>query len=564
MNFCLENQNRCLPLQTRIRLFELIESEIRRKMRCLSPHPPGTPYAYSDAARWITGGSDYERKQKSQTEERRTVQQTPAQHALPESRAQYAASKLPERRDDTTEFEALSRVPYPKTFLPEPNGRQSSMWRTKDVIVISDLHLSSDKPGQGLFRADENLEQFLLWVYLTAPDSMVVLNGDVLDYLFAPDSPGLDAKKLGGETDAILQRHEKVFKAFGKLACSRRHQLVILSGNHDPEMTFPEVQMKIESRLRQKAQRPYVQWLVHGEALAVEIGRVKALIEHGNRLDAWNDIDHDKLNSAVSLETRGLLAHHEYQPPLGSQLVLNHLAKIRKHFTWAELLKPESEAMLPLLRYLMSFKHQANHSGAISLFMQAESKSRLTQLWEKLDPAAKYRAGEKPAPSISSKIKKMAQEMIQERQALKRAQLIKQLRDAARTGFFNPVVPEKSLLKDFQFLLHGGAHLLIHGHTHSAKAYAVGAGMYFNSGTWARLLALPGDDASASQWNEFLNAIEANSYQDFERPTYVRVRLEADGSTRATLNEWPHEEPLASKCFTGKGRWQDEKTVTRK
>lgn len=369
---------------------------------------------------------------------------------------------------------------------------------------------------------------------------MIVLNGDILDFLFAPNSPGLDAKKLGRETDTILQCHEAVFKALGKLACSRRHQLVVLSGNHDPEMTFPEVRFKIESCLRQKAQRPYVQWLVHGEALAVEIGRVKALIEHGNRLDAWNDIDHDKLNSAVSLGTRGLIVHHEYEPPLGSKLVLNHLSAIRKQFPWAELLKPESEAMLPLLRYLTSFQDKTSHSSAISLFMRAESKSRLTKLWERVDPAAKFRADEKEEPSISSKIKKMAQEMIEAGEHLRRAQLIKKLRDGARKGFFNPAVPEKSLLRDFQFLLRGDTNLLIHGHTHSAKAYAVGEGMYFNSGTWARLLALPAGDADA-RWNEFLDAIDSNNYRAFERPTHVRVSLEADGNTRAMLNEWQQE-----------------------
>ncbi len=59
------------------------------------------------------------------------------------------------------------------------------MWHVKDVIVLSDLHLSSDKPGQGLFGADKALEEFLLWTVEETSHCAVVLNGDVLDFLFA-------------------------------------------------------------------------------------------------------------------------------------------------------------------------------------------------------------------------------------------------------------------------------------------------------------------------------------------------------------------------------------------
>src|SRR5438270_2996762 len=127
------------------------------------------------------------------------------------------------------------------------DGRRSVMWRVQDVIVISDLHLSSDEPGQGLFGADEALEQFLLWVVKRTHHCTVVLNGDVLDFLFAESQPGLDADKLERETDAIIERHRAVFNALGKLACSPQHSLIILSGNHDPELLFPTVQMKIKS-----------------------------------------------------------------------------------------------------------------------------------------------------------------------------------------------------------------------------------------------------------------------------------------------------------------------------
>lgn len=430
------------------------------------------------------------------------------------------------------------------------------MERVRDVIVISDLHLSSERPGQGLFGADDALEQFLLWVVEQTRDCTVVLNGDVLDFLFAESQPGLDAGKLEREADAIIACHPTVFNALGRLASSPRHSLIILSGNHDPELVFPAVRRRIESSFNVNKQRPHVSWLVYGEALALAVGHVRALIEHGDRLDSWNEIDREKLNSAVSLGSRGLIDYHEYVPPLGSRLVSEHLLRLREDFPWVELLKPEREAMLPLLRFLTSFKQRVGHSGALSLYFQAEARSRLTKLRQKLDPATKFRKAGESEPSIGRKIQAMAQATLDARGELKRAELIKQLREAAQADtFFKEDVPDDVNEADQKFLLRNGADLLIHGHTHSAKAYQVGDGMYFNSGTWARLLSLPAPDSERAAWNKFLKSIETNSYEVFEKPTYVRVTLEADETTRAALHLWPQEEPLALWRFTEQQRW---------
>jgi UDP-2,3-diacylglucosamine pyrophosphatase LpxH len=433
------------------------------------------------------------------------------------------------------------------------------MWRTQDVIVISDLHLSSEEPGQGLSGDDAALEQFLLWVFEQIHDCTVVLNGDVFDFLFAYSQPGLDADKLELETAAILEIHNAVFKALGKLACSPRHSLIILSGNHDPELIFPEVRKKIETTLRVNGQRPYVDWLVYGEALALQVGHARAQIEHGDRLDPWNEIDRDRLSSAASLSSRGLINYHEYVPPLGSKLVSDHLLSLRGDFPWVELLKPEREAMLPLLRFLTSLKKKADHSGALSLYFQAEAKSKLTKLRQRLDPATRFRKEEEDRFSIGGKIKGMAQAILDSHGEMKRADLVKQLREAARKDtFFKEDMPDGDYTSDLEFLLRNRADLLIHGHTHSAKAYQVGDGMYLNSGTWARLLRLPEASSDEIVWNKFLESIENKSYEVVEKPTYVRVTLEADKTTKAALHLWPQEEPLALWRFSQGQQWSNE------
>lgn len=433
------------------------------------------------------------------------------------------------------------------------------MWRNQDVIVISDLHLSSKQPGQGLSGDDAELEQFLLWVVQETHDCTVVLNGDVLDFLFAESQPGLDAGKLEQETDAIIETHRPVFKALGKVACSPRHSLIILSGNHDPELIFPGVRKKIETALGVNGQRPYVSWLVNGEALALEVGHARALIEHGDRLDPWNEIDRDLLSSAASLDSRGLIDYHEYVPPLGSRLVSEHLLSLREDFPWVELLKPEREAMLPLLRFLISFRKKVDHSGALSLYFQAEAKSRLTRLRQRVDPATRFRKEEGDEFSIGGKIKRMAQTILDARGELKRAELVKQLQEAAQKDtFFKEDVPDGDYASDLEFLLRNKADLLIHGHTHSAKAYQVEGGVYLNSGTWARMLRLPDANSDEAVWNKFLKSIENKSYDVEEKPTYVRVTVEADETTRAALHLWPQEEPLALWRFSERQQWSNQ------
>ncbi len=437
------------------------------------------------------------------------------------------------------------------------------MWQAQDVIVVSDLHLSADETGQGLFQADEALEEFLTWIFKERSNSVLVLNGDFLDYLFIERPPdfrsAFDPNTLSQQTDSILRRNAGVMRALGKLACSSRHSVVIMGGNHDSELIFPVVQERIEAALSHSKRRPYVKWLVNGEALPLQVGGVKALIEHGNILDDWNDVDHDKLRSAVSLATRGLVSHHKYQPPPGSKLVTEHLSTLRKEYPWVELMKPEREAAFPLLSYLTTLRYKSGFAGALNLYARMVTKTKITALREELDPAVRFRKETERELSTGSRIKRMIQEISTSREAHKRADLIKQLKKVARRdGFFDVSTPEKNITRDLKFLLRGEANLLVHGHTHSAKAYRVGSGMYFNSGTWARMLKLPDDDADSQEWDQFLDDIEKKNYQAFERPTYVCISSGKNETSSATLHEWPKSETLAAWVYAD-NTWKSAK-----
>lgn len=446
------------------------------------------------------------------------------------------------------------------------------MWQVNNVIVISDLHMArkkggAERTGQELFQADGALEQFLAWIHDDVKDCLVILNGDVLDYLSVPFDH--DAKRavadfldLQERTSDIIKEHPAVFDALARLANSPYHELVIMGGNHDPELIFPEVQRAIEERLASFKKSKPLRWCVQGEALSLQVGHAKTLIEHGDVLDAWNRIDRSALRSAVSLASRGLLSHHRYRLPPGSRLVLDCLLSLKQDYPWVDLLKPETGTVPYLLWYYLPKDRLPEFKNLLFHYIQAAKKHVIVELCEALDPQQLFMAssGEafgEEADSALGYFQKLWNEMTNQQTAFRRRGLISRLRQAARAdGFFDVDRPETGIYKSLSFLVSSGADLLIHGHTHSAKAYKVEAGtgdgrrdgLYLNSGTWSRLMRMPAHDDPDEVWGQFVDELngggEAGFAKGFERLTFARVSF--DGTrTVASLQEWKAGAPVA-------------------
>src|SRR4051794_11921597 len=76
-----------------------------------------------------------------------------------------------------------------------------------------------------------------------------------------------------------------VFKALKKFVTSG-HELTVLIGNHDIELSLPDVRDWLDAYLGRG-----VTWLMDSEAYAVG----DAVIEHGNAYDVANAVDHARL-----------------------------------------------------------------------------------------------------------------------------------------------------------------------------------------------------------------------------------------------------------------------------
>lgn len=228
--------------------------------------------------------------------------------------------------------------------------------------MISDLHIGGEPPspreingqsgGSRINSSYDALAEFVLWIAEAKEPTELVLNGDIVDFLLDyADDP---ASSFTSNPQTAADRLDRiaadcpVFDAWGKLVRTRRHQLTVLIGNHDIEMSFPMVRQRFADLLR--VPLPWVNFVLDGEALI----RGRLMIEHGNRYDPWNWVDHDRLRHERSLQSRylesdSLNSRDRFEPPNGSRLVIEVMNELKTRYRFVDLLKPENAAALPLL-----------------------------------------------------------------------------------------------------------------------------------------------------------------------------------------------------------------------
>lgn len=223
------------------------------------------------------------------------------------------------------------------------------------LFVISDLHLGGDTTNFQMcsLAGQDRLAEFFRWTAMQHSRDCpvhVVLNGDIVDFLAEKDASGFAAFSDEESARDKLQRmleEPKIHACFTAMQqmvqCGAT--LTLLLGNHDLELCLPAVRRELHSLLGHDR----VHFLMDNQALT--IGPV--LIEHGNRYDPWNSVDHDGLRAVRSARSRNEKAP-QFRPPPGSELVVRVMNDIKRTHNFIDLLKPENQAMLPILAVLAS------------------------------------------------------------------------------------------------------------------------------------------------------------------------------------------------------------------
>ena len=230
----------------------------------------------------------------------------------------------------------------------------------RQTYVISDLHLggnyaANDEPGFRLCTQVSRLTAFVDALRRKDTATELVINGDLVDFLAEGEgsppewTPFLsDPDHASRRLERIIARDRNFFEALARFL-ERGHRLVLLLGNHDLELALPAVRRTLLKTLDVTGRKDF-QFICDGEAYVVG----DSLIEHGNRYDRWNTVDHDALRRLRSWQSRNQPASDapRFEPPAGSQLVCEVINPIKTTYRFIDLLKPESDVVIPLLMAL--------------------------------------------------------------------------------------------------------------------------------------------------------------------------------------------------------------------
>ncbi len=456
------------------------------------------------------------------------------------------------------------------------------MWSAEEIIVISDLHLAAERDN-GLFQADERLAEFLRWIHTHLSHCHLFLNGDVFDFLVGKQQVAeINLEDAAIEGGAIIDNHKEVFEALSLIANSEEHKLTILGGNHDPEIALPTVQEKIEQSLKPPASHPTklscshfpIRWLTNGEGAAFKFGEAKVLIEHGDQYDSWNWTDHEALRRVICLASRNVSYQKVYQPPPGSRLVLNRLNHIRDQFPWLQTLQPLSPVIIPLaleviLPTLPAGDERSNILKAVKEVNSYAMRSVVDEVllgigarrvnWantnEDRQILSEWLAQYEKEENIWGKVGDAKAWLVRAVARLRSNAVKRKLKSVSGRDTFFDISANDENHDAATRLVDKGADLVMHGHTHAAKAYQVGRGLYLNTGTWGRLTKLPSEEASEEQWGVYIENLKAGRADTLQRLTFARISKQP-GRTTAALCEWTdgRAQELSAWSFTG-GQW---------
>ncbi len=468
----------------------------------------------------------------------------------------------------------------------------------RDIYVVSDLHIGGayakqDAQAERGFRICTHVQQLaqfcLSLAELCAKGRNVefVINGDFIDFLAEPEfeSDVFVAFRESPERvveilDRIVQRDIVLFAALRDLLAAGA-RLTVLLGNHDVELGFPAVRRRLAhwlDAIDDSARAGRFSFIYDGEAYVIG----DALIEHGNRYDAWNAVDHDALRRLRSLQSRGQeTSRAQFEPPAGSVLVSTIMNPIKSRYPFVDLLKPETSATLPILLALepgvrgqlanvwalqrRASKHgpvaaaEPAWSGDISAMDNASESSTLDDDLRAVlgaEEAEEFLRGVEnefdSSGDISSVTLDSALGVLRLMTGSNSSALEKRLPALLAAlqplqndrTFEDTYEPEGPYLDAARELAQNGIRYIIFGHTHLARKIDLGDGRtYFNSGTWADLIRFPPECLSGSKTQAlmylqaFLNDLVERRFERWIsfRPTYVRLALREGHVVQAEL-----------------------------
>lgn len=467
------------------------------------------------------------------------------------------------------------------------------------LFVISDLHLGgrphtdSSAMGSQICQAYPELTSFIDWVREIAngPGSVeLVINGDIVDFLMEDDYGDANAASPWTADESLVLEKLKLiidrtrngskygpFDAMAALLAAGQN-LTFLLGNHDVELSLPTVRRYLEQQLGGTGR---FRFIYDGEAYV----KGDLLIEHGNRYDSWNVIDHSALRQERSMLSRGLGKRMQqrtsdaFTPPPGSFMVIKVINEIKRKYRFVDLLKPETEAVLPILlalhpnlQHVLQAALRAGYQSANEFVTSAEPSNAgqlsaqsqvaiptlattLKKIVGEVD-ASKFsvqatNGGELGAADSLKKLRELSANiktfidgkasLFAEHTAGARDELLRMGLNAWRGKLSRDEQREVSPYRDAaeELAIEGKFKCVVFGHTHLPKREVIpldgASAIYINTGTWTDTMQIPLNllepgAAASADFRNFLGDLKASRLDKYleRRLSYADITLDSD------------------------------------
>jgi UDP-2,3-diacylglucosamine pyrophosphatase LpxH len=225
-----------------------------------------------------------------------------------------------------------------------------------ELNVISDLHMGGAS-GFQIFAEGARIEKWIRRLAQHSPGKLIglLINGDLVDFLAEPNATYFDPfgaeRKLARICDDPSFRG--VWQALGEFVKNPRRRLIITIGNHDLELMLPWVRDSLLNQIckNDNAARRRVTLAFDGSGCRCRFGGATVYCVHGNDVDTWNYTSYEKVRRIVRDIFQGRTIE-PWIPNAGSQLVIDVMNGIKTDYPFVDLLKPELEAVVPILYWL--------------------------------------------------------------------------------------------------------------------------------------------------------------------------------------------------------------------
>lgn len=414
-----------------------------------------------------------------------------------------------------------------------------------------------------------------------AQDIALVINGDFIDFLAESDPRHFDPYGAIAKLERIAltdPTFKPIFAALRRFLERANRHLIINLGNHDLELALPWVRRRLVELLTgttaKDGQLPHrLQLVMDGTGVACTVGGKSVLCLHGNEVDRWNPADFEKIRE-IGRDVELGRPIEPWIPNAGTQMVIDVMNKVKRRFPFVDLLKPEKEGVVPVLvacdpTQLASLDRLSNALGVAANRLTATLRKPRGMLGEEVmgrpiqsASAAASGAFARTDPAAAADDMVMAVEdalrrnvdplvMVESNQASQLGtagglwkwvnnqsteEVLREELDKLDTDqSFDPLDYDdtaKALDKEVSPAI----DFLLAGHTHLERALPrrYGSGVYFNSGTWARLMRItPERRRDAVAFAKLYGVLQRGNMETLDAQVDVVMKLNTVVAIRA-------------------------------